>query len=188
MPLVVLGQFAKKLPEISSSDGTTGFLVRKHWTRWIPYALFAPPILLVGIASFVDVLPAVYAYLGGGWMPLVVDTILGLGVLVIVWKAVVFWFLYLREDFLLFTPRVVYHNRRDKLFFQPTNRYPARGVSLLYDVEGLGILGVRRITMNVPGLGPQIFRHASEGEEMERGISHVLGDDSSRLTPSPPNG
>src|SRR2546426_189945 len=57
MPIVALRQFSATLPEISSADGTTGFLVRKHWTRWIAYALFAPPILLIGIGIFADVLP-----------------------------------------------------------------------------------------------------------------------------------
>ena len=174
MPLVALRQFSATLPEISSTDGATGFLVRKHWTRWIPYALFAPPILLIGIGIFADVLPWIYRSVGG-WPATVVDLFLGAAVLYVVSHVVVFWFLYLREDFLLFTPRTIYHNCRDKLFFQPTARYPARGASVDYGVEGLGILGVRRITIAIPGHANVVYPHAAEGERMEQGISHILG-------------
>jgi hypothetical protein len=171
MPYVHVADARKLIPEVSLDDGAVGFLVRKHWTAWLPYLLIAPPFVAAVVGATGYLLIAGYLVVTSWWFLLW----LAASVYVTV-KVTLIWKKHLTHTVVLVTPKAIYSQRVQKLFFTTVLRVNTSEIGPMETrAESWLFPGKRTLIIRTHGDMPDVtFLHAGEGEKMEQGVSHVL--------------
>lgn len=162
----------KLIPEIAPEDGTDGYLVQKHWTRWVPFVLAAPAITLgcVGAVAWASVL--LYRdSLGWAIVPV------AFGAAWLLWHVDVLWYSHLRNTVMLLTPRNLYVQRVEKLFYTPSTIISATKIVAIDTKTSRWNwiwIDARTVTITTEGDAPNaVYPYAAEGEGIERGLQEI---------------
>lgn len=167
MPVTTLDRYRHALP-LQAEDGDTGFLVRLHWTAWVAYFLCAPLVVSGALATL--------EWTASAEWPMWAKVLIATGVMSVGMKVVVLWCLTLMRRYVIITQENIYSHDTQKLFFPVTATHPtAKVASVTYEVEGLGIFGVRTVRILTEGDSPDlVFQHAAGGRSLEQGIQRFI--------------
>jgi len=165
MPLVRLSAYRARLP-LTSADGETGYRISLHWWVWVKCLFVCSILTAAGVWATIAAIrehPSAWGYIG----------------IILAWPVLGHWlFLWpwqLSQTYILITSRSIYQRRVEDLVRVLNEETPMeKYVGTRYVSEGIGILGLRTVTIETEGNLPNIeLKHAAGGSEIERAISHL---------------
>lgn len=161
-----------RIAEVTPEDGELAYLVEQHWVRWVPFVLVAPALTLGTVGGLVELAVKGYLGLGDWWTWALVA-----GALWVLWHVDLLWYAHLRNRLLLLTPRNLYCQRMERLFYTPTTIIAAEkivGIDTKTSRWNWIGIDVRTITISTEGDLPSVvFEHAAGGERAEQGLNYI---------------
>ncbi len=162
-----------RIAEVTPEDGELAYLVEQHWVRWVPFVLVAPALTVGTIALLVEL--ALKGYLGitHWWTWAILAVVAWL-----LWHVDLLWYAHLRNRLLLLTPRTLYWQRMERLFYKPATITAADkivGISTATTRWNWIGIDVRTVTINTEGDLPTVrYKYAAGGEHTERGLNTIF--------------
>jgi len=165
MPWVKLSAYRARLP-LTDADGETGYRISLHWWVWAKCLFVCAILAALGVAATVAAVheqPSAWGVAG----IVLAYVILGHWLLLWPWQ--------LSQTYILITSRSIYQRRVEDLVRVLNEETPMeKYVGTRYVSEGIGILGLRTVTIETEGNLPNIeLKHAASGPDIERAISQL---------------
>ncbi len=174
MPWVSLAQYDDKKTDIVESDGERGYLIKQHWTAWVPFWICAPLVTVLGIGGLVAAKQLKWLPPSNGW-GLVWQIAIAGAVVVAVLKVDLLWYWKLSKTYILVTECNVFTSAMEKVFVNVMNAYSLDESTITTHAASLLLPSVRSVELRIEGQMIVKMPRAAGGDEIKHAIDTLRG-------------